>query len=160
LEAALRKLLGAGAGLILAAIAGICFVEVVLRYGFGSSFAWYDEFVGYLLVWLTFVGAVLAQSHRQHIGIENLVENASGGTARALKLANHALMVAIHVVLLVYGTELVMRFLREDAITLPVPMGLVYVAIPASAALMLAIEAIHIARLLGRGATGAASSTR
>lgn len=151
LEAGLRTVLGAGTGLILAAIAAICFVEVVLRYGFGSSFGWYDEFVGYLLVWLTFFGAVLAQSYRQHIGIENLVESASGTTRKILTLANHVLMIAIHLVLLFYGSELVTRFLGEDAITLPVPIGLVYIVIPASAALMLLIEAIHVTRLVAPG---------
>lgn len=151
LETGLRTLLGVGTGLVLAAIAAICFVEVVLRYGFGSSFSWYDEFVGYLLVWLTFFGAVLAQSYRQHIGIENLVESASGTTETTLKLTNHALMIATHLVLLFYGSELVTRFLREDAITLPIPMGLVYVVIPASAALMLVVEALHVARLFATG---------
>lgn len=150
LEHHLRIALGVLVGVLMAAIAIICFVEVILRYLFGASLSWYDEFVGYLLVWLTFLGAVLAQSHHQHIGIENLVEMASGKRKRLLEITNHLLMVAIHLVLLVYGAELAARFLREEAITLPVPMGVIYAVMPLSATLMLTVEGIRIAHLVGR----------
>jgi TRAP-type C4-dicarboxylate transport system permease small subunit len=146
-ERILRSGLSIAASLVLSAIAVICFVEVILRYVYGDSFPWYDEFVGYLLVWLTFLAAVLAQSHRQHIGIENLLERLPEGRRRVVELLNHSLIFAVHVVLLVYGAQLVARFLSENAITLPVPMGIVYSVIPAYAALMLVVEAIAIARL-------------
>ena len=71
---------------------------------------------------------------------------ASPATRRVLELAAHALMVAVHVVLLVYGAQLALRFFTERAITVDIPVGLVYLVIPLSAALMFVIEAIHIAR--------------
>ncbi len=146
LERALRSFLTIAVALILGAIASICFIEVARR-PFGGSFVWYDEFVGYLLVWLTFLGAVLARSHRQHIGIDNLLESVSLRARRVLELATHGLMVLVHVVLLIYGAQLVLRFLSERAITVDIPVGLVYLVIPLSAVLMLLIEAIQIARL-------------
>jgi TRAP-type C4-dicarboxylate transport system permease small subunit len=148
IEHRLRAWLGALLSILIAAIAIICFVEVILRYVFGASLSWYDEFVGYLLVWLTFLGAVLAQSYGQHIGIENVVEMTSGRTKRLLRIAHHALMVAIHLVLLLYGAQLAARFVEEEAITLPVPMGVIYAVVPISAALMLVVEGIRIARLV------------
>jgi TRAP-type C4-dicarboxylate transport system permease small subunit len=57
-------------------------------------------------------------------------------------------MVAVHLVLLVFGAQLAIRFLGERAITIAAPMGLVYGVIPLSAALMLMVEAIGIARTL------------
>lgn len=146
-ETILRRFLEWAVGVTLAAIAAICFTEVVLRYGFGESFDWYDEFVGYLLVWLTFLGAVLARLHRRHIGIENLLDRLPKALGRGLAIVNHFLMVAIHVVLLVYGAQLVSRILSDRASTLPVPMGVVYLVLPLSAALMLIVESIHISRL-------------
>ena len=38
----------------------VVFLGVFFRYVVGSSLAWYDEFASYLLVWLTFYGAVAA----------------------------------------------------------------------------------------------------
>ena len=146
IERALRSILAIAVALILAAIASICFIEVARR-PFGGSFVWHDEFVGYLLVWLTFLGAVLARSYHQHIGIDNVLESVSPRARRVLELTTHGLMVAVHVVLLIYGAQLVLRFLTERAITVDIPVGLVYLVIPLSALLMLLIEAIQIARL-------------
>ncbi|MGH9391998.1 MAG: TRAP transporter small permease [Vicinamibacteria bacterium] len=146
IELALRSGLGAAVAVLLSAIAVICFLEVILRYLFAASLSWYDELVGYLLVWLTFLGAVLAQSHGQHIGIEDLVERAPEQARQALSLASHLVLVAVHLVLLVYGAQLAVRFLGERATTLPVPMGVVYGVIPISAALMLVVEGARIAR--------------
>jgi TRAP-type transport system small permease protein len=148
IELALRSGLGVVVSVLLSAIAILCFLEVILRYLFAESLPWYDELVGYLLVWLTFLGAVLAQSHGQHIGIEDLVARAPEGARRALSLASHLVLVAVHLVLLVYGAQLALRFLDEYATALPLPMGVVYSVIPLSAALMLLAEAARIARLV------------
>ncbi len=147
IDLALRSGLGVAVSILLSAIAVICFFEVILRYLFAASLPWYDELVGYLLVWLTFLGAVLAQSHGQHLGIEDLVERAPERARRTLSLASHLVLVAVHLVLLVYGAQLAMRFLSERATTVPVPMGVVYAVIPISASLMLVVEGARIARL-------------
>ena len=148
IELGLRSALGIAVSILLSAIAVICALEVVLRYVFAASLSWYDELVGYLLVWLTFLGAVLAQSHGQHIGIEDLVARAPERVQRTLSLASHTVLVAVHLALLVYGAQLALRFLGERAITVPLPMGAIYTVIPLSAALMLVVEAARIARLV------------
>jgi TRAP-type C4-dicarboxylate transport system permease small subunit len=150
LDRALRRGLGLVLAILLGGIAAICFVEVILRYVFLASLAWYDEFVGYLLVWLTFLGAVDAQAHGNHIGIANLVESMPERLRKAAMLSSHAVLVGIHLVLLLYGAQLAFRFLDENAVTLPVPMGVIYSVIPVSAALMLMVEGIQIASLLRR----------
>ncbi|MFQ5789690.1 MAG: TRAP transporter small permease [Acidobacteriota bacterium] len=152
-ERAVRLLLEKTVVVLLSAIAVICFVEVVLRYGFGRSFGWYDEFTGYLLVWLTFLGAVLAQQQGRHIGVENLFERLGRQGRRLLMLFVQALLIAIHLVLLAYGSQLVARFLSDRAITLPVPMGIVYLVIPLSAALMLSVQVMAVTRLLRKPST-------
>jgi TRAP-type C4-dicarboxylate transport system permease small subunit len=146
-EAKLRSPLGALVSLLLAGIAVLCFVEVVLRYFFARSLSWYDELAGYLLVWLTFLGAVLAQVHRQHIGIEELLERAPERSRRWMEAARHSVLLAVHLALLVYGTELALRFLGESASSVPVPMGAVYAVIPLSAALMVVLESARIVRI-------------
>jgi TRAP-type C4-dicarboxylate transport system permease small subunit len=126
----------------------ICFLEVVLRYGFGRSFGWYDEFAGYLLVWLTFLGAVLSQQNRQHVGIEDLSRKLDPPYRRSLSLFLHILLVTIHLILLYYGAVLASRFFSESAITLPVPMGVVYLIIPLYGALMLIVLWSQIRRII------------
>ena len=46
--------------LLLVLMVVLVFLGVFFRYVLGASLAWYDEFASYLLVWLTFYGAVAA----------------------------------------------------------------------------------------------------
>lgn len=135
---------------LLALIATICFVEVCLRYGFNRSSGWYDEFVGYLLVWLTFSGAALAQQRGAHIGIGDLLDNLAPALRRAIHAVNHLMLIGIHAVLLIYGSQLALRFMSERAITLPIPMGWIYLVLPLSAAIVIAIELRALGAVLGR----------
>ena len=148
LERVIRRLLEATLAVVLAAMVAICFLEVVLRYGFGSSFGWYDEFAGYLLVWLTFLGAVTAQQEDRHVGVGDLAGRFGPRWHRAAAFTTLGLMIGIHVLLLYHGGHLAIRFLTDRAITLPVPMGIIYAIIPLSAVLMLVLLGIQLSRLL------------
>jgi TRAP-type C4-dicarboxylate transport system permease small subunit len=143
----IHRFLEATLVVLLSSMAMICFVEVVLRYGLGKSFGWYDEFTGYLLVWLTFLGAVAAQQEGRHIGMGGLAERLGPRRRRLAALGTHALMIALHLTLLFYGALLAFRFVSDRAITLPVPMGIIYTVIPLSALLMLGVEVIRLGRL-------------
>ena len=39
----------------------------------GASLSWYDEVASVLLAWLSYYGAALAVFHREHIGVNGLV---------------------------------------------------------------------------------------
>lgn len=58
---------------LLAGMAGMVFLNVVLRYGFNSGLAFSEEMSRYFFVWLTFIGAVLTFGEHGHIGVETLV---------------------------------------------------------------------------------------
>ena len=126
--------------LLLLGLAALCLVEVPLRYGFGGGIGFYDELAGFGLVWLTFLGAVLARRDGAHIGIRNLVRSLRPGLRKSVRLVEHSLMVVLHLVILWFGGVLALRFTTERAITMPLPMGLFYLVLPLSAALTLSIE--------------------
>jgi TRAP-type C4-dicarboxylate transport system permease small subunit len=58
---------------MLLAMCILTFGNVLLRYGFNSGIASSDEIARLLLVWLTFIGAVLAMYEGTHIGVDMLV---------------------------------------------------------------------------------------
>ena len=58
--------------LLLLMVVLVC-LGVFFRYVLDASLAWYDEFASYLLVWLTFYGAVAASYRRRHIGFETFI---------------------------------------------------------------------------------------
>jgi TRAP-type C4-dicarboxylate transport system permease small subunit len=57
----------------LAVMVVLVFGNVVLRYGFNSGIAISEELSRWLLVWLTFLGAVVAMREHAHLGVDSLV---------------------------------------------------------------------------------------
>jgi TRAP-type transport system small permease protein len=54
------------------------FINVVLRYGFGTGIVFYEELSRLLFVWLVCVGAVLASADRQHLNFDMLTSKLQG----------------------------------------------------------------------------------
>ena len=135
---------------LLAGIAALCLVEVTLRYGFGGGLGFYDELAGFALVWLTFLGAVLARRDGAHIGIRDLVSRLSPRPRRIARILEHTAVLALHLVLAWFGTVLMLRFLDERSITMPIPMGAFYLVLPLFALLTAAMEARRLVALIRR----------
>lgn len=62
-----------GMGLCLAIMALAVFVNVVLRYGFGSGIAASEELSRLLFVWMVFIGATAAYPKGEHMAFTNVV---------------------------------------------------------------------------------------
>jgi TRAP-type C4-dicarboxylate transport system permease small subunit len=60
--------------LCLAAMVVLVFGNVVLRYLFNSGITQSEELSRWLLVWLTFLGAVIAVRQHGHLGVDTLVK--------------------------------------------------------------------------------------
>jgi TRAP-type C4-dicarboxylate transport system permease small subunit len=66
-------LLKAVIALCLAVMVVLVFGNVVLRYGFNSGIRISDELSRWLLVWLTFLGAIVAVREHSHLGMDTFV---------------------------------------------------------------------------------------
>ena len=56
--------------LCLAVMVVLVFGNVVLRYGFNSGITISEELSRWLLVWLTFLGAIVAVREHTHLGVD------------------------------------------------------------------------------------------
>jgi TRAP-type C4-dicarboxylate transport system permease small subunit len=86
------------AGLVLLAIVGLSMAEVVSRYVLRNPLILADEFGGYALVAITFLGLAYCAQERGHIRITFIVERMSplnAGRIRAVTLALAFVFVAI-----------------------------------------------------------------
>ncbi|MCJ8140044.1 TRAP transporter small permease [Falsirhodobacter halotolerans] len=88
---------------LLAAMAGMVFVNVVLRYAMNSGIAMSDELSRFAFVWLTFIGAVVAHHHRLHMGMETLVAR-FGRRGRLVLMGFSDLLILGGAVVLTVGT--------------------------------------------------------
>lgn len=143
-----RDPLAVACSLLLGGIAVLCLIEVTLRYGFGGGLGFYDELAGFALVWLTFLGAVMARRDGAHIGIRDLVSRLSPRPRRIARILEHTAVLVLHIVLAWFGTVLMLRFLGERSITMPIPMGAFYLVLPLFAVLTGVMEARRLVALL------------
>src|ERR1051325_6153230 len=67
------RLLKVAIVICLAAMVVLVFTNVVLRYIFNSGIATSEELSRWLLVWLTFLGAIVALREHAHLGVDTLV---------------------------------------------------------------------------------------
>ncbi|WP_151637482.1 TRAP transporter small permease [Noviherbaspirillum aerium] len=94
-----RRAIEALLALMLFVMCVLTFGNVVLRYGFNSGISSSDEIARLLLVWLTFIGAVLAMYEGAHLGVDTIVRRAPMGMKKMLFLASNVLMLICCVVL-------------------------------------------------------------
>jgi TRAP-type C4-dicarboxylate transport system permease small subunit len=148
----MRKLLGRlialvewWAVLLLIALTAIVCFGVFFRYVLNASLVWYDEFASYLLVWLTFYGAVVADYQRRHIGFELLVDKLPATPRRVVDVIAELASIGFQFVLCYYGWILTERMADETAISLPwVKVGWVNSVLPISGALMLLVTVTRL----------------
>ena len=147
IEEAVTRALEIWAGILLLAMVAVVTAGVFYRYVLGAALAWYDEFASYLLVWLTFYGAVLATQRGVHIAFDELARRLGPGGRRVVDTASDLCTVAFHLILLAYGIVLARSMEAETAISLPgVKMAWVYSVLPISGALMLAYTLVRAVR--------------
>ncbi len=118
---------------------------VFTRYVLNASLVWYDEFASYLLVWLTFFGAVVADHRRKHINFDLLVEKLKPTARRVVDVVGEIAVVSFQFVLFYYGWVLTGRMGDETAISLPwVKVSWISSVLPITGALLLLISARRV----------------
>jgi TRAP-type C4-dicarboxylate transport system permease small subunit len=145
------------AGLLLL-MAGVVLLGIFYRYVVDDALSWYDEFAGYILVWLTLYGSVPALSKRKHISFETLVEKLPPRWHRAVEVLGILCVMSFSLVLLVSGWQLVREMADETAVSLPhVRMAWIYSVLPVSGGLMLLVGVVQLVEVLAGRRGGRAS---
>src|SRR6187455_2041413 len=78
--------------LCLAVMVVLVFGNVVLRYVFNSGIATSEELSRWLLVWLTFLGAIVALREHSHLGVDTLVRALPPFGKKICFIASYVLM--------------------------------------------------------------------
>jgi TRAP-type C4-dicarboxylate transport system permease small subunit len=124
---------------------------VFFRYVLSASLAWYDEFASYLLVWLTFYGAVAASYHNRHIQFGTVVERFTADTRRKIGIVAELFILGFNIILLYYGWLLMQKMGDETAVSLAwVKMGWIYSVLPITGGIMSLISLDRLLHLISR----------
>lgn len=144
--------------------------QIVMRYGFNASLLWAEEMCRYLLIWLSFLGLVLAYE-RGEIAALNILSSAMPRVPALLLAALCALLsLALCVALVWFGLMFAdlaggsripaMRFILEDLFGENAPAApqtfWIYIALPVGMALIslrLVADIVLFLRAIGTGQT-------
>jgi TRAP-type C4-dicarboxylate transport system permease small subunit len=136
---------------LLVALTTVVCLGVFFRYVLNDPLVWYDEFASYLLVWLTFYGAVAAHYHQRHISFDLLVEKLAPLPRRLVDVVAELAVLGFQFVLFWYGWILTERLGDETTISLPwVRIVWVNSVLPITGALMLLVSVWRLIDLLAR----------
>lgn len=134
---------------LLVAMTAVVCAAVFCRYVLNASLVWYDEFASYLLVWLTFFGAVVADYHRKHINFDLLVNKLEPTARRVADVVGELAVLGFQWVLFYYGWVLTERMGDETAISLPwVKSAWVSAVLPVAGAMLLVLSLSRLIALL------------
>jgi TRAP-type C4-dicarboxylate transport system permease small subunit len=135
-----RRLVGINRAVLvalMAAMALLVFSNVVGRYAFNHSFVWAEELSRYMMVWVGFLGAGLVLRVGAHIAVDVFQDLLPAGMARALRVAVVVVLAIALLAMLWLGGQYVLFAWGQETPVLNWNFGLVYLAIPFGALLML-----------------------
>jgi TRAP-type C4-dicarboxylate transport system permease small subunit len=123
---------------LLVAMSGTVFGNVVCRYFLNASLAWYEEVSRFLLIWIVFLGAVIAFIKGDHLGIDVIFMVLRPRYQRIVAVIADALVLVCLAVMFQGGWDMAIDSLESGwvASSVPIPYGWVYMVGPVSAALM------------------------
>ena len=133
---------------LLVAMSVTVFGNVVCRYFLDFSLGWYEEISRFLLIWIVFLGAVIALIRGDHLAIDLLSFALPPRANRMLVILVDVLVLVSLAIMFQGAWDMAIDSLRSGwvASSVPIPYGCVYMVAPVSAALMFVQTLIKMTR--------------
>lgn len=123
---------------LLVAMSAVVFGNVMSRYFLDTTWGWYEEVSRFMLIWIVFLGAVVATIRGDHLGIDLLSVVFPPRVCRMIGVLADILVMAALVIMCQGAWDMAIDSLQSGwvASSIPIPYGWVYMVGPVSAALM------------------------
>jgi TRAP-type C4-dicarboxylate transport system permease small subunit len=131
-------------GALLSVMVLVQALGVFCRFVMHDSLSWSDELAAYLFVWLTCLGAAAGVKLRVHPEVKALADRLPAHTQQTLADFTDGVVLALGVILLVYGGQMLLMMGTETATSLPVSMAYPYASIPVGGALLILHSVVRI----------------
>ena len=151
---ALGKVLNFVIFILMALIVIIVFTNVICRYFIGSAIAWSEEVSRFMLIWLSFLGAILAYIRDEHLGLDIVVKKLSVKAAAIVGIITDLLIVYALWLIISGGYSLAQQSMDWLSPATSTPYGYVYLAVPICGWVMLLQTCFKIAHHVKKLITG------
>ncbi|WP_353980288.1 TRAP transporter small permease [Salinicola endophyticus] len=124
--------------------------QVITRYLLGVPAIYTEETLRFLMIWMALIGSAYCFSTHQHLSLDLIPARLSHAFARVLYLINSLIVLGFAViVLLLAGWQTSLSNLDQVSPILQIPMGYVYLILPLSAVLIIALQLANLWLVLG-----------
>lgn len=123
--------------LMLAAMIGIVFYQVLARRVFASSPVWTGEISRFLMVWAIFLGSAIAFREKGHLCVDFFVNLFPKPVQKALGVLVDILLLAILGVAVWHGFQLTHFVLAQRSPAVAMSMAIPYAAVPTGCVCMM-----------------------
>lgn len=141
-------------GLLIVMLVSSVAMGVFYRYVLRQSLHWATEVPNVLLIWIVFLGSVVAFYEKRHIAFGAVVDALPAAASRVLKIVAELIVLGFLLLLVWYGYQIVMQAMVSLSDALKVPRGYFYICLPLSAGLMVLCSLDNLFRLLFRPNSG------
>lgn len=133
---ALQKVTRIVVEILLSLMVVIVFCNVISRYCLDASLAWSEEISRFMLIWMVFLGAVLAYVNNEHLGLDILVKCLPHTLRYIVFIFADLMVLAALVVMAVGGVEMAVGSWEWTAPASDIPYGYIYIIVPLSCGIM------------------------
>ena len=123
-------------GVLLVLMVIMVFANVVARYYLDFSLAWSEEVARFMLIWLVFLGAVLAYVEDEHLGLDMMVSKLPEKSRQLLAVVTDIMVLYAIWLITQGGYMMTVDSWDWEAVSVPIAFGWVYLVIPVSGGLM------------------------
>jgi TRAP-type transport system small permease protein len=124
-------------GIMMIALVGLTFMQVILRYVFNNPTSWSSELSRFILIWLTFTGASVITKYGTHLSMGlNINRFVSGIWSKIIKVVINILIMTTLMIIAYYSWKVTMISGSRIAPMTKIPMYYPWLALPVNAVLM------------------------
>ncbi len=125
--------------------------QVSSRYILNSPSSFTDELAGYLLIWVSLLGAAYVAGRKEHLAIDILLRKSPPERQKKLMISIEIIILLFALLVMVVGGVWLVytRFILDvKSAALELPLGYVYVVLPLSGMVISYYSVYHIIQLI------------
>ncbi|MEL7647674.1 MAG: TRAP transporter small permease [Sedimentibacter sp.] len=134
----IAKLIKVFLGVLLVVMLVVALIEVFRRYILGRSFAWAEELIRYLIIWISFLGAAVAYKENNLVFFDLVANKIKGKAKMILLIITNTITLSIILFVFLNSVETILKpsILTQKSIGLQVPMVIPFLSVPLGLGLM------------------------
>ena len=130
---------------LMMAMTALTLLQVVSRYALNAAFPWTEELARIVLIYLTFIGSIVAFQRREHLKIDIIVHALPQGARRWLQVIVDLASILVLGVVVWQGAPLLHRFWPNLSAALNWPTTIFYFPVVLCCFVMLVYTALDVA---------------